>query len=65
MYEVEIQNGSIKQELRELEEQEYEGEFDDHDSHCCSQYADEFGYCQYCGDVVFGSWAYEDLYGGE
>lgn len=35
------------------------------DSHSCSRFADADGYCQFCGDVVAGSFAYWELYGGE
>lgn len=35
------------------------------DEHSCSMFADEFGYCQWCGAVVYGSYAYKELYGGE
>ena len=39
--------------------------YDDYDAHCCSAEADENGVCQFCGAVVYGSWAYIELYGGE
>lgn len=35
------------------------------DDHSCRVFADDSGYCQWCGDVVYGSSAYRELYGGE
>lgn len=35
------------------------------DAHSCSMFADEFGYCQWCGAVIYGSYAYRKLYGWE
>ena len=35
------------------------------DSHSCRRFADSSGYCQWCGGVVSGSFAYRELYGGE
>ena len=40
-----------------------DGEF--WDAHSCSRFADSSGVCQYCGDVIYGSYAYRELYGGE
>ena len=39
--------------------------FYDYDAHSCSAEADENGVCQYCGAVIYGSWAYREIYGGE
>ena len=44
---------------------DFEPDADFWDSHNCRMFADEFGYCQYCGDVIYGSYAYQELYGGE
>lgn len=38
---------------------------DFYDAHSCSMFADEFGFCQWCGAVVEGSYAYKELYGDE
>ena len=35
------------------------------DEHCCSAHNDGNGYCEICGAVIPGSWAYYDTYGGE
>lgn len=51
--------------LPEDEREEFLNDGDFWDSHCCSLYADAAGYCQICGDVVYGSLAYFHLYGGE
>lgn len=40
-----------------------DGEF--WDAHSCSRFADENGFCQYCGDIIYGSYAYRELCGGE
>lgn len=47
----------------ERKELESDGEF--WDAHSCSRFANDDGYCQFCGAVVYGSYAYLDLYGGE
>ena len=35
------------------------------DSHSCSAFADAFGVCQWCGNLIYGSYAYRDAYGWE
>ena len=40
-------------------------ETDCYDAHSCSAHADWQGVCQFCGAVVYGSYAYRELYGGE
>lgn len=44
---------------------DFEPDADFYEAHSCSMFADEFGYCQWCGDVVAGSYAYKELYGRE
>lgn len=39
--------------------------YDDYDAHSCSANADADGYCQVCGAIVPGSYAYYETYGGE
>lgn len=41
--------------------------FDDveRDEHCCSAHDDGNGYCEVCGAVIPGTWAYFETYGGE
>lgn len=36
-----------------------------YDEHCCSAHDDGQGYCEICGAVVPGSYAYYETYGGE
>jgi predicted amino acid dehydrogenase len=42
---------------------DFEPDGDFWDSHSCSMFADEYGYCQFCGAVVYGSFAYCELHG--
>jgi len=35
------------------------------DSHSCKMFANEIGECQWCGDIIYGSYLYQELYGGE
>lgn len=49
---------------KEIEQEEYQS-YEDLDAHCCSMNADLYGYCQICGAVIYGSYAYSELYGGE
>ena len=42
-----------------------EKNYDDIDAHNCKDHVDVLGYCQFCGAVVYGTMAYEELYGGE
>lgn len=44
---------------------DFEADGDFWDAHCCSMFADEYGYCQYCGAIIPGSYAYSKIYGGE
>jgi len=35
------------------------------DAHSCSRYTNEFGLCQICGAIKYGSSLYKEIYGGE
>ena len=35
------------------------------DAHSCRMFANESGVCEYCGAVIPGSYAYNELYGGD
>ena len=37
--------------------------YDNPDEHCCSAHRDEEGYCEICGAVIPGTYAYKNLYG--
>lgn len=50
---------------QQIENEEYQPTIDDYDAHCCSEHADWYGFCQYCGAAVPGTMAYSNLYGGE
>jgi len=47
------------------EEELYPCYDDDPDAHSCSAHLGEDGCCEICGDVVYGTVAYRDIYGGE
>lgn len=51
------------EELKANPDVELDGEF--YDGHSCSAFATIWGVCQFCGDLVMGSSAYREAYGGE
>ena len=55
-------NKEKKEFLKNNPDVEPDGDFCD--AHSCSMFANESGVCEYCGAVIYGSNAYNELYGG-
>ncbi len=57
-------NGKCKKMKKNEKNLDYD-EICGYDEHCCSAHDDGQGYCEICGAVIPGSYAYYETYGGE